>query len=408
MNDVVCRSCGTRGLEGILSLGEQPLANALRPFAVADAHEPRYPLDVAFCPACCLVQLIVSIPPDTLFTQYPYFSSYSDTVVDNARAIARRMTRQLQLGRSDLAMEIASNDGYLLRYYREQGIPVLGIDPAANVAAVAELHGVATRCEFFGEELAEELRAIGQRASVLHANNVLAHVPDVGGVLRGVSRVLRDDGYFVIETPYVRDLVDHVEFDTIYHEHLFYYSATSLSRLLRTNGLELVDVERIAIHGGSLRAFVQLRGVRYPRPGVGGLLAEERAVGIDRLDYYRDFATKVDGVLAELRGLLSDLRARGHRVAGYGAAAKSTVLLNALGVDADTIEFVADRNPHKHEHFVPGTHIPIVPAERLLAELPDYTLLFTWNHAAEVLAQQAEYRARGGRFVVPIPHPHTV
>jgi SAM-dependent methyltransferase len=406
--DVACRSCGNRELEIILSLGEQPLANALRPLGDADVLQARFPLDVAFCTTCSLAQLGLSVSPSVLFEEYPYFSSYSDTVVANANELVERLVTEHALDGSDLAMEIASNDGYLLAHYQRHGVPVLGIDPAENVVEVAVARGVPTRCEFFDLALARELRDADRRASVLHANNVLAHVPDVTGVVQGIAHVLRDDGRAVIETPYVRDLVDRVEFDTIYHEHVFYYSATSLARLCAANGLEVVGVERIPIHGGSLRVFAQVPGVAVPDPSVAAILEEEAALGMDAASYYLDFAARVDALLAELRKLLAELRAQGRRIAGYGAAAKATVLLNAIGVGAETIEFVADRNPHKQGRLIPGTRIPIVPAEQLVEEGPDDTVLFAWNVADEVLAQQAEYRARGGRFVIPVPTPRVV
>jgi SAM-dependent methyltransferase len=408
VNEIACRSCGSRALEVILSLGEQPLANALRPLADADVPELRFPLDVAFCTTCSLAQLTVSVPPSVLFGEYPYFSSYSDTVVANAGALVERLVAEHGLDTSDLAMEIASNDGYLLQHYQRLGVPVLGVDPAENVVAVATARGIPTRCAFFDRALAEELRADGQAASMLHANNVLAHVPDIAGVVQGIARVLRPEGRAVIETPYVRDLVDRVEFDTIYHEHLFYYSLTSLARLFTAHGLEVAAVERIPIHGGSLRVFAQLPGAAAPDASVDALLTEEAALGIDSPSYFREFAARVDALLAELRALLADLRAQGRRIAGYGAAAKATVLLNALGVGAETVEFVVDRNPHKQGRLIPGTTIPILPAERLLEEQPDDTVLFSWNFADEVLGQQAEYRARGGRFVIPSPSPHVV
>jgi SAM-dependent methyltransferase len=408
LTDLACRSCGNRELEIILSLGEQPLANALRPLDDAAVPELRFPLDVAFCTTCSLAQLTVSVPPSILFEDYRYFSSYSDTVVANANDLVERLVGEYALDGSDLALEIASNDGYLLQHYQRLGVPVLGVDPAENVVAVALANGVPTRCQFFDLSLAEELRDADQRASTLHAHNVLAHVPEVAGVVQAIACVLRRDGRAVIETPYVRDLVDRVEFDTIYHEHLFYYSATSLTRLFAANGLEVAAVERIPIHGGSLRVFAQLPESAVPDPSVAAILEEEAALGIDSATYFRDFASRVDALLADLRELLAELRAQGRRIAGYGAAAKATVLLNALGVGAETIEFVADRNPHKQGRLIPGTGIPIVPAEQLLSERPDDTVLFSWNFADEVLAQQSEYRARGGRFVIPIPSPRVI
>jgi SAM-dependent methyltransferase len=405
---LICKGCGSGNLEVILSLGEQPLANALRTIAEADAPEPRYPLDVAFCAACSLTQLTVSVPPEILFAEYAYFSSYSPSVVSNARDLVADIVRTRQLDGSDLAMEIASNDGYLLRHYQQAGVPVLGIDPAENVAAVAIADGVPTLCEFFGARIGEQLRAAGHRASVVHAHNVLAHVPDISGMLHGIASVLRDDGRVIIETPYVRDLVDRVEFDTVYHEHLFYYSLTSLDRLLSAHGLGLVDVERIPIHGGSLRVTAALDGAAPTTDTVAVLLDEESRLGIDQRDYYRDFGARVAHLCAELHDLILRLRGAGRRIAGYGAAAKATVLLNTLGIGHEAIEFVVDRNPHKQGRLVPGTRIPILPVEHLVEEHPDDTVLFVWNFADEVLEQQSEYRARGGRFLIPIPEPRLV
>jgi SAM-dependent methyltransferase len=403
-----CRSCGAAELVPVLSLGETPLANSLLTEEQLAAPEPRYPLDVVFCPECTLVQLTVSVPPEDMFSEYAYFSSFADTVTENARALVQRLVPGRSLGASDLAMEVASNDGYLLRNYVAAGVPVLGVDPARNVAAVAEENGVPTRCAFFGRELAAELAAEGRRASVLHANNVLAHVPDVNGVVAGIAMVLRDDGVAVVETPYVGDMIDHLEFDTIYHEHLFYYSLHSLDALFSRNGLTIVDVERIPIHGGTLRVFAA-RGPGSERSGaVSELLATEHDRGMDRAAYYRDFASRVDGLCARLRELLSGLKANGATIAAYGAAAKGATLLNFAGVGTETIDFVADRNVHKQGRYMPGVHLPIVAPEEIMRRRPDYLLLLAWNFADEVVAQQADYRAAGGRFVVPVPEPAIV
>jgi SAM-dependent methyltransferase len=403
-----CRSCGSTGLEPILSLGTTPLANSLLTGEMLERPEPRYPLALVFCPGCTLVQLTLSVPPEAMFEEYAYFSSFADTVVENARAVAERLVRERGLGRGDLAMEIASNDGYLLRNYVDAGISVLGIDPARNVAAVAERNGVPTLCDFFGPAVAERLRAEGRRASVLHANNVLAHVPDVNGVVAGIARILTDDGVAVIETPYVRDLVDELEFDTIYHEHLFYYSLHSLAALFARNGLEIVDLEHLPIHGGSLRVFVAHAGSTAAGPAVGSTLAAERDAGLTSLGYYRDFAAEVDRLCDDLRTLLASLKEAGATIAAYGAAAKGATLLNYSGIGTETLDFVADRNVHKQGRYMPGVHLPIVDPSELLERRPDYLLLLAWNFADEIMAQQAAYAAGGGRFIVPVPEPRVV
>ncbi|HSH59353.1 MAG TPA: class I SAM-dependent methyltransferase [Acidimicrobiales bacterium] len=403
-----CRGCGHAGVQTVLSLGEQPLANALLAEDQLDGAEQRYPLDLAFCASCALAQTTVSIPPEELFTDYLYFSSYADAVTSNAKMLVHRVLGRRRLGSDSLVMEVASNDGYLLKHYAQAGIPVLGIDPARNVAADAEAAGVPTLTAFFGHDVAEQLRREGRRADVLHANNVLAHVPDVNGVISGISRVLADDGVAIVETPYVRDLVEKLEFDTIYHEHLFYYSLTSFRSLLNRHGLEVVDAERIPIHGGSLRVYAADSGTAAVAPAVDQLLAEERELGMSEIGYFEGFTARVNDLCAKLVELLDGLAADGARIAAYGAAAKGTVLLNAAGVDARRIEFVADRNPHKQGSYMPGVHVPVVGPEAISDRMPDYLLVLAWNFAEEVIGQQSEYAARGGRFIVPVPRPTIV
>jgi hypothetical protein len=405
---VSCRSCGSSSLEPVLSLGSTPLANSLLTDAALDRDEPRYPLDLVFCSACTLVQITLSVPPEDMFEEYAYFSSFADTVVDNAREISTRLVRERNLGSDDLALEIASNDGYLLKNYVAAGVPVLGIDPARNIATVAEEHGVPTLCDFFGREVAQQLRDEGRRASVLHANNVLAHVPDVNGVVVGIATVLADDGVAVIETPYVRDMVDELEFDTIYHEHLFYYSAHALRALFERNGLTIVDVEHLPIHGGTLRVFAAPTAHATPGPAVADLLAAERDAGMTEIGYYQDFAANVERLTEQLRALLGSLKTGGASIAAYGAAAKGATLLNYAGIGTETIDFVADRNVHKQGRYMPGVHLPIVDPAELLVRNPDYLLLLAWNFADEIVVQQAEYAARGGRFIVPVPEPRVV
>lgn len=399
-----CLGCGAETLWSFLDLGETPLANSLLAPDALQGPEPRFPLEVAFCQACALVQITDPLPPEALFSEYSYFSSVSDTVVDNAKAIATRLVSERELGPDDLAMEIASNDGYLLRNYVAAGIPVLGIEPAANVVPTAEENGVPTRNAFFTSELGSDLASAGSRASILHANNVLAHVPSINGFVKGIAAVLRDDGVAVIETPYVCDLIDHLEFDTVYHEHVFYYSLSAIDTLFRRNGLMVVDVERIPIHGGSLRVFAA-RGPAQPSHEVDRLLAEEADRGVTLKGYYAGFGSQVKRLCVDLRDLLVRLKGGGARLAAYGAAAKGATLLNAAGIGRELLEYVVDRSPHKQGLHMPGALLPILPAEHLAEDRPDFVLVLAWNHVEEIVRQQASYLGSGGRFIVPVPEP---
>ena len=404
-----CLACGQSRLVPVLDYGELPLANALLRAEDLDQQEPRFPLELVFCEPCALLQIAESVDPERLFAEYAYFSSYSTTMLEHAEELVGRLVWERRLGGEDLAMEIASNDGYLLQHYVRSGVPVLGIDPAGNVVEQARRRGIDTIHAFFSEALAGALASAGRRASVLHANNVLAHVPDVNGVLTGMACVLANDGVAVVETPYVRDLVDRTEFDTVYHEHLFYYSLNALDRLFARNGLRIVNVERLAIHGGSLRVFaVRADAQAVATTAVGSLLAEEEELGLSSKEYFEGFAARVADLREELWRVLRDLKAQGHRIAAYGAAAKGATLLNSFGIGRETLEFVADRSEHKQGLYMAGVRLPIVAPERLIETMPDEVLLLAWNFADEILAQQEEYRRRGGRFIVPIPQPRLV
>ena len=406
---VHCRSCGESGLEMVLSLGRMPLANALLTAEQLDQPEPTYPLDLAFCPHCTLVQITETVPPEDLFREYLYFSSFSDTMLRHAQELVSRLIVSRRLDNNSLVIEVASNDGYLLQYYRQEGIPVLGIEPAVNVARVAqEERGIRTLCEFFGEGLARQLKERGEQADVIHAHNVLAHVADLNGFIRGIQWLLKDNGLAVIEVPYVKDLIDHCEFDTIYHEHLCYFSLTALDRLFQRHGLVIQDMERISIHGGSLRLLATKAISAHRGPAVRALLDEEAAWGVDRLEFYRGFAQRVEYLKRSLHSLLIGLKREGKRLAAYGAAAKGSTLLNYVGIGRETLDFVVDRSTYKQGRYMPGVHLPIYSPANLLEAMPDYVLLLSWNFIDEILEQQAEYRHRGGRVIVPVPEVKTI
>jgi SAM-dependent methyltransferase len=396
-----CISCGSQHLASVISLGTTPLANALLTKDQLDSIESRFPLDLVFCEECALVQITESVPPTQMFSDYAYFSSFSDTIVASAKAIAARLVTERRLGEDALVVEIASNDGYLLQHYAATGVPVLGIEPAANIARVANERGVRTRCEFFGLDCARRLVAEGLAADVVHANNVLAHVPDLNGFVAGIAALLKPDGVAVIEFPYVRDMIEKCEFDTIYHEHLCYFSVSAISALFARHGLQLVDVERLPIHGGSLRLFTARSAAVGPVTQC--LLAEESAAGMLGLDYYADFAERVAQLRKDLLALLSRLKGEGYRIAAYGASAKGSTLLNFFGIGRETLDYVVDRSTEKQGRYTPGTRLPILPPSHLAADRPDYLLLLSWNFLDEILAQQSDYRTGGGKFIVPVP-----
>ena len=403
-----CRSCGGSPVTPVLSLGRTPLANALLTESQLERPERTFPLDLVFCDRCALVQITETVAPEILFREYVYLSSFSETVVDNARALVDRMIEERGLGASSLVMEAASNDGYLLQGYAAAGIPVLGIEPATNIATVAESRGVPTVNEFFGASLAAALVRSGKRADVIHANNVLAHVADLNGFVDGLRQVVNPGGVAVIEVPSLMELMNNLEFDTIYHEHLCYFSLSSLVSLFDRHGLDVAHVEKIPIHGGSLRLFVVHRGASPRGSSVVCLLREEAAAGLTTASTFARFGSRVMSLQQSLRSMLQQLKTSGRRLAAYGASAKGSTLLNYFGIGRETLDFVVDRSTVKQGHYTPGTHLPIYAPEKLLEEMPDYVLLLTWNFADEILEQQHEYRRRGGRFIIPIPAVNVV
>jgi len=403
-----CLGCAADSPETFLDLGTQPLANAfLRP-EDDGRHEPRFPLAVAYCARCHLVQLTTLAPPEAMFEEYLYFTSYSDHFMAHAERMASTLTERFGLGPERRVLEVASNDGYLLKFFRARGIAVLGVEPARNIAAVAQGRGIPTLNRFFGSDVVAEIVSDFGRADVLVGNNVLAHVPAINDFLGAVGACLAPGGAAVFEFPYLGEMLDRTAFDTVYHEHVFYYSLAAISGLAERARLEVFDVDSQPVHGGSLRLFLQHRGARPIAPAVARLHADERAAGLTDRARYAGFQTQVTSWQAELVARLRALRREGRRLAAYGAPAKGTVLLNACGIGTDLLEFTVDRSPHKQGRLVPGVRLPVRPPEDLVREMPDVTLLLPWNLTDEILAQQTEYLSKGGAFLVPGSPPRLV
>ena len=399
-----CRFCDSPLELTLVDLGMAPLCESFLPADRIEEMEPFYPLHVRVCERCWLVQLPSFVPPEEIFSEYAYFSAYSTAWVEHAREYVEMISRRLDLGADDLVVEVASNDGYLLQHFVQTDVPILGIDPAANVARAAEERGVPTLVAFFGRTLAEELVAEGRSARLVLGNNVLAQVPDLNDFVAGVQALLRPDGTATFEFPHLLRLLDGLQYDTIYHEHFSYFSLGAISEILGAHDLEVYAVEELWTHGGSLRVYAQHRGgPNAIEPAVSELLVREEAEGLLSPERYERFADEVKESKRALLDLLIDLRRSGKRVVGYGAPGKGNTLLNYCGIRTDLLDYTVDRNPYKHGRFTPGTHIPIHPPERLAETRPDYVLVLPWNLIDEIAEQLAYVREWGAELIVPIP-----
>jgi SAM-dependent methyltransferase len=401
LGDSACRFCGAPLVERFADLGRSPLSNA---YVSPGEPEVLFPLVAFVCDRCLLVQVPAVVPPDQIFGDYAYMSSYSDSWLEHVSAYCTTMADRLGLGPASRVVEVGSNDGHLLACLVTRGIPALGVDPAANIAPVAREAGVETATEFFGLDVARRLVAAGGRADLLIGNNVLPHVPELHDFLAGLEVMLAQTGLLTIELPHLLQLVRGGQFDTIYHEHFSYFSVLTAQKAFAAHGLRLVDVEELPTHGGSLRLHVRHESERTPvGDDVERLIAEERRAGLDSIETYRRFADGVRETRRSFVDFLAAARADGRRVAGYGAPAKATTLLNYCGVGPDLIEYAVDRNPHKQGKLLPGTGIPIHPPERLAETKPDYVVILPWNLRAEIQSQLAEVVDWGGRLIVPVP-----
>ena len=393
-----CRACGAERLTRFLALGPQPLANANLATIDDAQREERYPLDVYFCEGCSLVQLADVIDPEVLFRHYLYVTGTSETIAAHNVAYARTVTDLLSLGADDLVVEIASNDGSLLRCFRDLGVRTLGVEPATNIAEIARSHGIETVGSFFDGEAGTRLRAAHGPARAVIGNNVLAHVDDTQDFLRGAWELIDGGGLVITEVPYARTMLEHLEYDTVYHEHLCYFSVTALHRVCESVGLTLVRVDEVPVHGGSVRMYAGRREhYATSSESVLRMIAEEKAIGLTSLARWQRFAVDVEAQRVALRALLVRLQDEGKRVAAYGAPAKGNTLLNYCGIGTDLVPYTVDRSALKVGTLTPGMHLPVLPVETLLDRQPDYVVILAWNFADEIMRQQQEFRDRGGR-----------
>ncbi|HYG76599.1 MAG TPA: class I SAM-dependent methyltransferase [Planctomycetota bacterium] len=404
MNVVQCRVCHARPIVPFLDLGRTALANSFVKPGHISPNEPKFPLRVALCESCGLVQIDEEVPPEVLFKDYIYVSGTSDLIFKHAAWLASEFTSRYGLNSSSLIVEAASNDGTVLKAFKKHGVKTIGVEPAENIAARANAEGIETVCDFFNEASARTVRAKHGPAKLFLARHVLAHVADLHGFVKGISVLLDNDGVSAVEMPYLVPFHDKLEYDTVYHEHLCYFSVRVLKTLFEKFGMELINVDEVAIHGGSIVVSAQLKGgPRAVQPSVQRMLANEEARGLHKLAPWTEFAKKVAESKAALLKELDALKAAGKRIAGYGAPAKGNTLLAYCGIGTERIDYIVDKSPYKQNFLTPGHHIPVYAPEKLLQDQPDVVLILAWNFAPEIVQQQAEYKKRGGRFLIPIP-----
>jgi SAM-dependent methyltransferase len=403
-----CRSCQATELTSVLDLGRTPLANALLTDAQLKEPEEAFPLHLVWCPACALLQITENVSAEKLFAHYFYRSSFSDAFLKHCKELAERMITERGLNAESVVVDIASNDGYLLQFYHEKGIPVLGVEPAGNIVEVAAQKGIPTRHAFFTNSEAAQMKQEGHGADVIHAHNVMPHVADQRDFAAGIATLLKPQGIAVIEFAYAVDTIDHTEFDQIYHEHMCYFSLTSFQALCAQFGLAVQRAERLPVHGGSLRVMLMHTEAARPDETVEELLNVEKAWGVQNVETYHAFAKRVAVLKDTLMKTLRDLKAQGKRIGVYGASAKGSTLMNYFGITKDLVDYIADRSTLKQGRYAPGTHLKIEPVEVILKNQPDYLLLLTWNFAEEIMKQQTEYREKGGKFIVPVPEVRVV
>jgi hypothetical protein len=407
MAEKKCRVCESTDLIKFLSLGDTPLVNSLLKREQLELAEPKYPLDVYFCKNCNLVQLADIVPPEIMFRNYLYVSGISDTMRLHFSELAESIVKRFNLSPESLVVDIGGNDGTLLKSFKNFGVKVLNVEPAHNIAKMSVDNGIETINEFWDEYVASKIKKSSGGAKIIIGTNVFAHVDNLDDFMRGVKTLLSDDGVFIVEVPYLVDLIKKKEFDTIYHEHLSYFALKPLITLFSKFGMVLFDVERVGVHGGSIRVFVK-RGLENQSDSVKELLKLEENEGLSSLEIYENFAKNVEMIKEKLVSLLKKLKDNGKSIVGYGAPAKGNVLLNYCKIGTDLLEYTVDKTPIKQGLYTPGMRIPVFPPEKIVEDMPDYVLILSWNFADEIIKQQQKYKELGGKFIIPIPEPKII